>query len=168
MVRASLDPTLNPADGTISVQYKADLLRSDLTLGRVWFVNYSALNPAGVTKEQLDLHGTGMLPVDVELLAHRWLQYSRSVDVNHDGRGRAVGVLESFMNSDVVASPTWPLNTHVIRLDVAQEPSILQGLRDGTLNCVSFDAFTFNRKVRVPLATAKSYLPREALQQAPL
>ena len=64
---------------------KADMMRSDLDKGLIWFVNYAALDPNAVKVADLDLHGAAMLPQDVEKFAHRWLAFSRSVDIEHDG-----------------------------------------------------------------------------------
>lgn len=133
---------------------KMDALRSDLVRGLIWFVNYAALDPAGVSVDQLDLQGTGMLPVDVELFAHRWLSSFRSVDLNHDGVGRPVAVAESFYNSPTVASPNFPVNSHAIRLDVSRSAEALEGLRSGALNSLSLDALTFNKVVKLPVAGA--------------
>lgn len=137
---------------------KADLLRSDLTEGLVWFVNYAALDPSSVKVSDLDLHGCGMLPHDVELFAHRWLTTSRSVDIEHDGVGRPIQILESFFNSKDVAAQAWPINSHAVRFNVASCKEAMDGLREGSLNSVSLDAFTFNKVIRVPVAQAKSAL----------
>lgn len=142
----------------IKIDLKADFLRSDLEKGLVWFVNYAAIDPTAVRAEDLDLHGAGMLPEHVEMFAHRWLAYSRSVDINHDGIGRPVHVIESFFNSMDVQSAAWPLNSHACRFDVSQSGEAMEGLKKGDLNCVSLDAFTFNKVRRLPAAEAKSVL----------
>lgn len=139
----------------ITISMRADLARSDLTRGLVWFVNYAAIDPSAVRAEDLDLHGAAMLPDDVEKLAHRWLRFSRSVDIEHDGIGRPVHPVESFFNSADVASNAWPVGAHVVRFDCADSSEAMEGLRAGTLNCVSFDAFTFNRVRRLPVAEAR-------------
>lgn len=141
---------------TIQIAMKADQMRSDLVRGLVWFVNYAAIDPESVTSKDLDLHGAAMLPEDVELFAHRWLSHSRSVDINHDGIGRPVYTAESFFNGPDIASPAWPVNSHAVRLDVRNSKEALDGLKDGTLNSVSLDAYTFNQVVRLPVAEAKA------------
>lgn len=140
----------------IKIALKADTLRSDLLRGLVWFVNYAAIDPAAVSAEKLDLHGSAMLPADVETFAHRWLAFSRSVDIEHDGIGRPVHVVESFFNSKDVASPAWPVDAHAVRMDLSQSPEAMDGFRTGRLNCVSLDAFTFNVKRKLPAATTRS------------
>lgn len=135
----------------VTIGMKADLMRSDLQRGLVWFLNYAACNPSGVTAEQLDLHNTSMLPSDVELFAHRWLAFSRSMDINHDGIGRPIRVVESFFNSESVASPMWPLNAHAMRVDASGSEEAIDGLRTGSLNSLSLDAFTFNVKKLLPV-----------------
>lgn len=142
----------------ITIELKADQARSDLVRGLIWFINYAAIDPTAVKAEALDLHGAAMLPEDVEKYAHRWLAFSRSVDINHDGIGRPVFVVESFFNGADVASPAWPINSHAVRMDVSQCAEAVSGLKDGSLNCVSLDAFTFNKVVRLPAAQAKSAL----------
>jgi hypothetical protein len=144
----------------IKIALKADVMRSDMVRGLVWFVNYAALDPSAVKAEQLDLHGAAMLPEDVEKFAHRWLAFSRSIDIEHDGVGRPVHVIESFFNGPSIASPAWPINSHALRLDVAQSKEALDGLRSGKLNSVSLDAYTFNKVVRLPVAQAKTALGR--------
>ena len=131
-------------------------MRSDLQRGLVWFLNYSACDPNGVSAEQLDLHNTSMLPQDVELFAHRWLAYSRSMDIDHDGIGRPMHVVESFVNSPQVASLAWPINSHAMRVDVSASQEAVDGLRSGSLNSLSLDAFTFNVKQRLPVARPAS------------
>ncbi len=138
----------------IQIALKADVMRSDLVRGLVWFVNYAAIDPSAVKVGDLDLHGCAMLPEDVEKFAHRWLAFSRSIDINHDGLGRNVHVVESFMNTPDIASPSWPINAHAARLDVAGDQEAFEGLRTGKLNSVSLDALTFNRVVRLPVAEA--------------
>lgn len=140
------------------IALKADMMRSDLVEGLVWFVNYAAIDPTAVKTSDLDLHGAAMLPQDVEKFAHRWLAYSRSIDIEHDGIGRPVHVIESFFNGTDVASPAWPINSHAVRLDVSQSKEALDGLRTGKLNSVSLDAYTFNKVVRLPAVEAKSVL----------
>ena len=103
-----------PGQIEIQIALKADLMRSDLELGLVWFINYSALDPTAVTSKQLDLHGAGMLPVDVEKFAHRWLAFSRCIDINHDGVGRPVHVIESFFNSENVSLDTPLSDPHFV------------------------------------------------------
>lgn len=143
-------------------------MRSDLEEGKVWFINYAALDPTAVKVEDLDLHNAGMLPGDVEQFAHLWLAHSRSIDINHDGVGRAVFVLESFFNGPDIASAAWPINSHATRLDISQSEEAMTGMQDGSLNSVSLDAYTFNRVVRLPVAEAKSMLGiREVLKSAP-
>lgn len=132
-----------------------DQMRSDLVRGLVWFVNYAALDPGAVRAEDLDLHGTGMLPTDVELFAHRWLAFGPSVDIQHDGIGRNVRAVESFFNAPEIASPAFPINSHAARLDVHQSKEAMDGLRSGKLNSVSLDALTFNKVVRLPVATGR-------------
>lgn len=147
---------MSEAPFEISFALKADFARSDMKRGLVWFLNYAALDPTAVKSSHLDLHGSAMLPHDVEKFAHRWLAFSRSVDVQHDGVGRDIRVVESFFNSPEVCSPNWPVNSHALRLDVANCAEAMDGLRKGTLNSVSLDALTFNRKVRLPAAVGKS------------
>lgn len=144
---------------SVQINLRADLARSDLKKGHIWFVNYAAIDPTAVTASQLDSHGTGMLPDDVELLAHRWLKHSRSVDINHDGKGRPVWVLESFFNSDQVQAAAWPRNAHCLRLDVSQSKEAMGGLRNGTLNSLSLDAYTINRRAKVPTYGAAGTRP---------
>lgn len=135
---------------------KADLLRSDLTEGKVWFVNYAALDVNAVAADQLDLHGAGMLPEDVEKFAHRWLAYAKgSIDIDHDGVGRPIYAIESFFNGPSIASQAWPINTHAVHLDASASKEAMEGLRTGRLNSVSLDAFTFNKVVRLPAAGAQ-------------
>lgn len=144
------------ADRTeIQIALKADLLRSDLTQGLIWFVNYAALDPTSVKISDLDLHGAAMLPQDVEKFAHRWLAFSRSIDIEHDGIGRPVHVIESFFNSSDIGAPAWPINSHAVRFDVSASKEALDGLRSGALNSVSLDAYTFNKVVKLPVAQAK-------------
>ena len=133
-------------------------MRSDLVRGLVWFINYAALDPTAVKVQDLDLHGSGMLPDDVEKFSHRWLAFSRSIDIEHDGIGVPVHVVESFFNSSVIAAPAWPINAHAARLDVIGSQRAIDGLRDGSLNSVSLDAYTFNKVVRLPVAQAKAML----------
>lgn len=135
---------------------RADVVRSDLVRGLVWFVNYAALDPSAVRVEQLDLHNTGMLPADVELFAHRWLGFSRSVDIEHDGVGRPVTPVESFFNSPQIAAAAFPINSHAARLDLSRSQEAMDGFRTGKLNSVSLDALTFNRVVRMPAASGRS------------
>jgi hypothetical protein len=145
-------------DGSIevSVAMRMDAMRSDLVRGLVWFVNYAAIDPSSVKASDLDLHGAAMLPEDVERFAHRWLAFARSVDIEHDGVGRPVDVVESFFNSPDVASPFYPVNAHVTRLDVSKSPEAHEGLRSGRLNSVSLDAITFNKVIRLPVSTFRS------------
>ena len=138
----------------IQIALKADEMRSDLVRGLVWFVNYAAIDPSAVKVEDLDLHGCAMLPQDVEKFAHRWLAFSRSIDINHDGIGRNVHVVESFMNTPDIGAAAWPINAHAARLDVAGDKEAFDGLKSGKLNSVSLDALTFNRVVRLPVAEA--------------
>ena len=152
----------------VTITLKADTARSDMVRGYVWFVNYAALDPEGVTASQLDSHGTGMLPEDVEKLAHRWLVHSRSIDIQHDGKGRPVTVLESFYNSDDVQAAAWPKNAHCVRLDVSQCPEALNGLRNGTLNSLSLDAYTFMRTVSLPAFGAAGKPPAQVSRSAGL
>jgi hypothetical protein len=140
----------------VTIQMRSDVQRSDLVKGLVWFVNYAALDPTAVKASDLDLKGTAMLPEDVELFAHRWLAYSRSIDIEHDGVGRPIHVIESFFNSPEVGAAAWPLNSHAVRMDVSASKEAVDGLRNGTLNSVSLDAFTFNRTVRLPVAKTMS------------
>jgi hypothetical protein len=140
-------------EGTnIQIALKADVMRSDLVRGLVWFVNYAAIDPEAVKSSDLDLHGAAMLPEDVELFAHRWLAFSRSIDINHDGIGRNIQVVESFMNTPEVGAAAWPVNAHAARLDVAGDKEAYDGLRTGALNSVSLDALTFNKVQRLPVA----------------
>lgn len=132
----------------------ADMLRSDVRKGHVWFLNYAALDPNAVTAASLDLHGSGMLAEDVETFAHRWLAYSRSVDIQHDGIGRPIHVIESFFNSPDIASPAWPVNSHALRLDMSSCKEAMEGFAAGRLNSVSLDAFTFDVVRRLPVAAA--------------
>lgn len=143
-------------DTEVRIELKADTLRSDLTRGLVWFVNYAAIDPTAVKAEKLDLHGAAMLPEDVELFAHRWLAYSRSIDIQHDGIGRPIHVVESFVNSKEIASPSWPVDAHAVRLNLSACKEAMDGFAAGRLNCVSLDAFTFNVRKRLPVATAKA------------
>ena len=134
----------------------------------MWFINYAALDPTSVSVEDLDLHGAGMLPADVQQFAHLWLAHSRSIDINHDGIGRPIFVVESFFNGPDIASPAWPINSHATHLDVSHSEEAFNGLRDGSLNAVSLDAYTFNRVVRLPAAEAKSFLGMgSTLNEAP-
>jgi len=142
--------------GEISIQMKADLIRSDLNVGLIWFLNYAALDPSAVKSSHLDLHGTGMLPEDVEKFAHRWLSASRSIDIDHDGVGRPIHVVESFFNSADVNASAWPVNSHAVRLDVSRSEEAVKGLREGTLNSVSLDALTFNKVRRLPVSQQRS------------
>lgn len=143
-------PSHEPGDTVeVKISMKADLLRSDLVRGLVWFVNYAALDPESVQASDLDLQGTGMLPDDVEKFAHRWMAYSRSVDINHDGIGRPVNVVESIFNSPAIASPAFPINSHAARFDVSRSKEAFDGLRSGSLNSVSLDAITFNKVAKV-------------------
>lgn len=142
----------------IRIDMKADNLRSDLVCGLVWFVNYAAIDPAAVRAEKLDLHGAAMLPEDVEKFAHRWLAFSRSIDIQHDGIGRPVYVVESFFNSKDVASAAWPVDSHAVRLNMFQCKEAMEGFAQGRLNCISLDAFTFNVRKRLPVATAAKAL----------
>jgi len=145
----------------IQIAMKADLLRSDLREGLVWFVNYAALDPTSIKVDDLDLHGAGMLPEDVEKFAHRWLGYSRSIDINHDGVGRPIHVIESFFNSEDVKAASWPINSHAVRFNISQSQEAMDGMRNGTLNSVSLDALTFNKVVRLPAAEAKAFAPNQ-------
>lgn len=145
----------------IQIAMKADLIRSDLREGLVWFVNYTALDPTAVKSSDLDLHGAAMLPEDVEKFAHRWLTTSRSIDIEHDGVGRPIHVIESFFNSQDVQALSWPLNTHAVRFDISRCPEALNGMREGTLNSVSLDAYTFNKVMRLPVAEVKGMLQRD-------
>lgn len=140
---------LESTQSTISVALKADLSRSDMVRGLVRFVNYAAIDPTCVSSDDLDLHGKAMLPADLTLFAHRWLAFSRSIDIQHDGIGRPVYAVESFMNSPEIASPAYPINSHVVLLDVQGSKEAFDGLKSGKLNSVSLDALTFNRKIRV-------------------
>lgn len=97
-----------------------------------------------------------MLPEDVEKFAHRWLAFSRSIDIQHDGIGRPIHVVESFVNSKDVGSQAWPIDAHAVRLDLSRSKEAMDGFSAGRLNCVSLDAFTFNVKRRLPVATTKS------------
>lgn len=151
----------------VRIAMKADLMRSDLQRGLVWFVNYAAIDPTAVTVKDLDLHGTAMLPEDVEKFAHRWLSFSRSVDIEHDGIGRPVYTAESFYNSEDIASPVFPINSHAARLDVSRSKEALEGLRSGKLNSVSLDALTFNRVVRLPVAASAMSAPDDGAWARP-
>ena len=144
---------------TVNIQLKADMVRSDLTQGLVWFLNYAALDPEAVRSDDLDLHGTSMLPRDVEKFAHRWLAFCRSIDIEHDGVGRPVYAIESFFNSAEVNASAWPLNSHAVRLNVSSSKEALDGLRSGSLNSVSLDALTFNRVERLPVDQAQRSAP---------
>lgn len=155
--------TMSSEPTNVTVAMRMDAMRSDLIRGLVWFVNYAALDPTAVRSTDLDLKGTAMLPHDVELFAHRWLGFSRSIDIEHDGVGRPVDVVESFFNSPAIASPSFPVNSHPMRLDVSRSEEAMTGLRDGTLNSVSLDALTFNRVVRLPVATSRSAPAEEKL-----
>lgn len=145
-----------PERSTIQIAMKADLVRSDLREGLVWFVNYAALDPTCIKSSDLDLHGCGMLPEDVEKFAHRWLAFSRSIDIEHDGIGRPINVIESFFNSVDVSAASWPINSHAVRFDISQSKEAMDGMQNGSLNSVSLDAFTFNKVIRLPVAQAKS------------
>jgi hypothetical protein len=152
-----MDVTLPGAsESLVTITMRADQMRSDLVRGLVWFVNYAALDPSAVRAEHLDLHNTAMMPEDVEKFAHRWLSASRSVDIEHDGIGRPVHVVESFYNSEDIAAPAFPINSHAARLDVSRSKEAMDGLRSGRLNSVSLDALTFNRVVRLPAAQTRS------------
>ncbi len=140
----------------VTITLRADELRSDLTRGLVWFVNYAAIDPTAVKAEKLDLHGAAMLPEDVEMFAHRWLAFSRSVDIQHDGVGRNIHVVESFMNSKDVASPAWPVDSHAVRMNLLGCQEAMDGFKAGRLNCVSLDAFTFNVVKRLPAAVGEA------------
>lgn len=143
-------------DTEVRIELKADILRSDVARGLVWFVNYAAIDPTAVKAEKLDLHGAAMLPEDVEKFAHRWLAFSRSIDIQHDGIGRPIHAVESFVNSKEVASPAWPVDAHAVRLDISRCKEAVDGFMHGRLNCVSLDAFTFNVRKRLPVATTKA------------
>jgi hypothetical protein len=150
----------------ISFSMKMDELRSDLKAGLVWFLNYAALDPAAVKSSHLDLHGSAMLPEDVQKFAHRWLAYSRSIDIEHDGIGRPITVIESFFNSEEVQAAAWPINSHAVRLDVSSSDDALTGLRSGALNSVSLDALTFNRMRRLPVDVAVKAAPQPWIEPA--
>jgi hypothetical protein len=143
-------------DTEVRIELKADTLRSDVVRGLVWFVNYAAIDPTAVKAEKLDLHGAAMLPEDVELFAHRWLAFSRSIDIQHDGIGRPIHVVESFFNSKEISSPSWPVDAHAVRLNLSACKEAMEGFSAGRLNCVSLDAFTFNVRKRLPVATTKA------------
>lgn len=147
---------------SIQIEMKADTVRSNLVRGLVWFVNYAAIDPTAVKASDLDLHGAAMLPDDVEKFAHRWLAFSRSIDIEHDGVGRPVHVVESFFNGPEIAAPAWPINSHAVRMDVSGSIEALEGLRSGRLNSVSLDAYTFNKIVRLPVAEAKAALGQQS------
>ena len=140
----------------IRIEMKADMMRSDLVQGLAWFVNYAAIDPAAVKAEKLDLHGSAMLPEDLTTFAHRWLAFSRSIDIQHDGVGRPIFVVESFMNSKDISSPSWPLNSHAVRFNLSRCTEAMEGFAAGRLNCVSLDAFTFDVKKKLPAAALKS------------
>lgn len=143
-------------ESQVCIELKADLLRSDVVRGLVWFVNYAAIDPTCVKADKLDLHGAAMLPDDVEKFAHRWLAFSRSIDIQHDGIGRPIHAVESFFNSADVASPAWPVDAHAVRLNLSACQEAMEGFAAGRLNCISLDAFTFNVRKRLPAATTKA------------
>lgn len=148
----------------IEVALRADIPRSDMRVGHVWFLNYAAIDPTAVKARDLDLHNAAMLPEDVTKFAHRWLAYSRAVDIQHNGKGVPVRVLESFMNSPTIASPAWPLNSHAVLFDVSKSKEAMQGLKTGKLNSVSLDALTFNRTRRLPVAQTERSMTDSAWQ----
>lgn len=96
----------------------------------------------------IDSHGEAMLPDDVRKLAHRFLQKSRKHDKFHDERPTDdVQLVESFVNSEEVASPHfWP-GSWVVVMRVAKGSDTWRQIESGAIDAVSFQAYVHKRPV---------------------
>jgi len=102
----------------------------------------------------IDSHGEAMLPDDLLQLAHGFLTQSRKIDVMHDEFARdSVEVVQSFVNTDEVASPNfWP-GAWVTVLKVAKGSAEWDALQRGDLDAVSFQAMVSKLPITAQLPT---------------
>lgn len=97
----------------------------------------------------IDAHGEAMTADDLQQLAHGFLVSSRKIDVMHDQAARAsVQVVESFRNTEEIASPNFYPGAWVLCLKVAPGSDEWKALEGGTLDAVSFETTV----VKVPRA----------------
>lgn len=135
---------------TRSVPFAVRRVESDRAV--VQGIAYLALDPAEgetIPRAEADLRvdswGTFMRLEELRAMAHKFLEYGRQADSQHD-HGVIGSIVESYVTRD--GDPTFPPNVWVASVKV-HDPATLAALDDGTLTGFSIEVLARTRDIVV-------------------
>lgn len=97
----------------------------------------------------IDSHGDMMLPEDIELMAHRFLEFcntSKSVDTNHTRKTESCVVVESWIAK--ANDPTYNEGAWIATVRV-DDDALWNGVKSGEFNAFSFDVMAYKKNAVV-------------------
>jgi len=112
----------------------------DALAGHIWITIRRDFDPENPDIDAVDTDGEVTIKGEGAILLHDFMTNSRKVDINHDRVARNISVIEAFYNDEHVSSPLFPPYSVNVKLDLSQEPRILEAVKVGDLLSASWEA----------------------------